>query len=186
MSSGSTGTWSRNSSISCAVVPTTSGIAGSAAAVRRRRGGGRRRPRGGTASCRPSPARPSTVCSCAASSASTGSVAQVVDATPRPAASRNCSADPRRRRRRRACPRARRSAGWRPRPGGRRSCTRRGGARCAPDPADSPISTMRSGSPPNAPTLARNHSTAAAQVAQRRGSTARRRPRASRARRGGS
>ena len=31
MSSGSCGTWSRNSSISCAVVPTTSGIAGSAA-----------------------------------------------------------------------------------------------------------------------------------------------------------
>ena len=31
----------------------------------------------------------------------------------------------------------------------------------APDPADSPISTIRSGSPPNAPTLARNHSTAA-------------------------
>ena len=28
MSSGSTGTWSRNSSISFAVVPTTSGIAG--------------------------------------------------------------------------------------------------------------------------------------------------------------
>ena len=35
--------------------------------------------------------------------------------------------------------------------------------RCAmhPEPADSPMSTMRSGSPPNAPTLARNQSTAA-------------------------
>ncbi len=30
-----------------------------------------------------------------------------------------------------------------------------------PEPADSPMSTMRSGSPPNAATLARNHSIAA-------------------------
>ena len=183
MSSGSTGTWSRNSSISFAVVPTTSGNV-------RERGPERRSseevavdPRDGTASCRPCRAPRSPF------------------APARRASRRSAGGAARRRRRprprRRTAPPTHSASGCVER-SCRRAALRRSRPRRAtrlgrreqvgerPAPADSPISTIRSGSPPKAGATSRTHATAASEVAQTEVRRARRRRRASRAPRGDS
>ena len=113
MSSGSTGTWSRNSSISCAVVPDHQRHRRRARPGARARRGGRRRPTGGTASCRPWPATPRPSAPARRGARPTRQRREVGDrrGTRR---RRGTARRPTPRSRRRACPRPRRSAGSRP------------------------------------------------------------------------